>query len=193
MRRVRQSTIAILLALLASVSPVLAQPSGVVGPGGVWDTVQTPVAAQNTTAATTLYSVVVPAGFGTGPRFTCNIIGRVITATNTTAGTLAVAYGGQTLTLISAATITAVATTQRAFEFDLMVGKSNAAGTIADVYGTATIGSGTAAAAQVFQEVTRGTQTLNTVAQRTFTVTWTWGAASGNTAITADNVVCKVG
>lgn len=193
MRRVRRSTFAILLALLASVSPVLAQPSGVVGPGGVWDSVQVPVAANNTVAATTLYSVVVPAGFGSGPRFSCNIKGRVITAANNITGTLAVAYGNQTLTLINGSIITASAATQEAFTFDLSVNKANAAGTVADVNGIAIIGSGTATAAQVFTEFTIGTQTLNTVAQRTFTVTWTWGAASGNTAITADNVSCKVG
>lgn len=193
MRRFRQSSLAVLLALLASVAPVFAQPAGLVGPGGVFDSVVVPVAANNTIAATTLYSAVIPAGFGGGPRFSCIIKGRVITATNTTTGTLTVAYGGQTLTLISGSNITASTATQETFTFDLSANKNNAAGTSALLQGIGIIGSATATAAQVFTEGTAGTQTLASVAQRTFTVTWTWGAASGNTAITADNVICKVG
>lgn len=186
MRRLRQSTLGILLALVASVLPASAQ---LLGPAGEFDTVTTPVGVNNSTTATVLYSVTVPAGISAAPRLTCHIIGRIITDTNARAATLTAAYGGQTLTLINNATVTAT-TGQQEFSWYFRIGRTAAAR--AHLNGTATIGSGTATAAQVFEEGTEGVSTLATSANRTLTITWTWGANSAS-AVTADNVICKLG
>lgn len=185
MRRLRQSIFGLLLALVASVAPATAQ---ILGPSGEFDTVTTPVAVTNSTAATVLYSVTVPAGVSAAPRLTCDMIGRIQTDTNARAGTLTMAYGGQTLTLISTATVTAT-TSARFFNWQFRIGRTAAAR--ADLNGTAIIGTGSPAVAQVFNEGTEGVSTLATSANRTLTVTWTWGASGSS--VTLDNVICRVG